>query len=810
MKSLVFAILPATLACANPFPAIYNSEPGDAKPMPAGEALGKLRLPKGFQATLFASEPDVQNPIAGTWDSKGRLWVAENYTYAERGKRFDLSLNDQVIILEDKDNDGVAETRKVFTDQVKMLTSLELAADGVYLMCPPQLLFIPDADHDDVPDGAPQVILDGFDVAQENYDNFANGLRFGPDGWLYGRCGHSCPAKIGAPGTPDGQRVPMAGGIWRYNPGKKITEVLCTGTNNPWGHDWDGNGEMFFSDSIIGHVGHMIPGAHFKVPDGEDPNPFVYERMDTIADHQHSNTTGGGDSHAGGMIYQAAQWPEQYRGKFMMLNLHGRRVNVERLEQQDYGYVAKHESDIIFSDDPWFRGIDLTTGPDGSVFILDRSDTGDFHEHSGVHRESGRIYKVSYGKPEKPELTLLDDLSPDGVGKIIRHPNAWYHRRLNILFLGKPIPEDVATRLKEIADADESSPLRLRAYFLLQSHGMLSMDDISKLVRSEDKYLQFFGIRCVVDGLPIDRADGTMIVKSSDIAERSSILIVIAASKPGAFARLALASAMQRLPSSERREAVIPLAIDQISAKDPTLMKMIWIGTANDHGEELKNIISLAYFTNTPELLRWSARYMASRSKEYPEPFTKSLDSIYSSEKKMHLLRGVADGMAGVTSAPKPDSWGSFAYSIKDPEATPLVQRLSIVFGSDSTIEHLKKIVLDSRADMTKRQSALDILIETRVVGVGELCAIVIAIPKLNGNALRGLALSDDIATAKLILGNYSKFLPADRPVLFKIMAARADWVALLRDQIEAGRIPKSDIPESIIIPNKPSEKSEN
>ena len=113
------------------------------------EALQALNLPEGFEATLFAAEPDVQNPIAMAWDGKGRMWVAENYTYAERQKRFDLSLRDRVLILEDADWDGVAESRKVFTDQVQMLTSVEVGRGGVWLMCPPQLLFIPDADGDD-------------------------------------------------------------------------------------------------------------------------------------------------------------------------------------------------------------------------------------------------------------------------------------------------------------------------------------------------------------------------------------------------------------------------------------------------------------------------------------------------------------------------------------------------------------------------------------------------------------------------------------------------------------------------------------
>src|SRR5947209_1922799 len=80
------SVADAVRALAGPFPEPYDSEPDKTGPMPAAEAAAKMRLPEGFKASAFASEPDVRNPIAMAWDGRGRLWVAENYTYAERGK----------------------------------------------------------------------------------------------------------------------------------------------------------------------------------------------------------------------------------------------------------------------------------------------------------------------------------------------------------------------------------------------------------------------------------------------------------------------------------------------------------------------------------------------------------------------------------------------------------------------------------------------------------------------------------------------------------------------------------------------------
>ena len=280
------------LMWADEFPRLPNTESTtDADPPSAEESAKAFSLPEGTKVKVWASEPMVQNPIGMAWDKNGRMWVAENYTYGSRKIRFDLSLRDRVIVLSDTNGDGQADTRKVFTDKVQMLTSVEVGQGGVWLMCPPKLLFIPDRDGDLVPDGEPEVMLDGFDVARGNYHNFANGLRWGPDGWLYGRCGHSCPGRIGVPGTPDELRYPIDGGILRYHPQRKVVEVLAHGTVNPWGHDWDEHGELFFINTVIGHMWHLIPGAHYRESgSGASQNPLIYERMPQHADHFHYDT----------------------------------------------------------------------------------------------------------------------------------------------------------------------------------------------------------------------------------------------------------------------------------------------------------------------------------------------------------------------------------------------------------------------------------------------------------------------------------------------------------------------------------------
>src|SRR5262245_22693481 len=140
----------AGTASAAQAPLPYNSERDtNSSALTPQASASAMQLPPGFRASVFAAEPDVQNPIACAWDNRGRLWVAENYTYAEHPLRLDSRLRDRVLIFEEKNSSGHFSSRKVFLDNLERLTSLEVGFGGVWLMCPPQLLFVPDKDGDD-------------------------------------------------------------------------------------------------------------------------------------------------------------------------------------------------------------------------------------------------------------------------------------------------------------------------------------------------------------------------------------------------------------------------------------------------------------------------------------------------------------------------------------------------------------------------------------------------------------------------------------------------------------------------------------
>src|SRR5258707_5353973 len=129
-------------------PGVVNTQSPKDKPLSPEEALKKITVPPGFQVTLFAGEPDVMQPVAFDFDDKGRLWVVECFSYPD----FKSQDSDRIVIYTDKDGDGRFDERKVFFDRGHRLSGIAVGFGGVWVCSAPELLFIPDANADDVPD----------------------------------------------------------------------------------------------------------------------------------------------------------------------------------------------------------------------------------------------------------------------------------------------------------------------------------------------------------------------------------------------------------------------------------------------------------------------------------------------------------------------------------------------------------------------------------------------------------------------------------------------------------------------------------
>lgn len=826
------SLLPLYVRAAENFPEPYDSETEvGAGAMAPEDVVRTMKLPPGFKANVFAAEPDVQNPIAMAWDARGRLWVAENYTYAEAGVKFELKLRDRIIILSDTDGDGRMDERKVFADDLQMLTSIEVGLGGVWCLTLPELVFIPDSNGDDKPDGPPQTLLTGFRVPPENYHNFANGLRFGPDGWLYGRCGASAPADVGRPGTPAEELIPVRGGMWRYSPFTQVFESLNSGTTNPWGHDWDKHGELFFINTVNGHLWHSIPGAHYTRPHTIDPNPRVYELIDFHADHWHfdtksdwsksrdgaANEYGGGHAHIGCMIYQGTQWPEQYRDRLYTLNMHGLRANQERLDRDGSGYLAKHEPDLFIVADKWFRGMELSEGPDGAVYVADWSDTGECHERNGVHRRSGRIYRIAYegaGRNAQVEHLQARDISsvkPADLAALMLSADAgdW-----DVVQARKLLAAHAATGadVTPIAESLLGATLQPRdtLHILRAAWGLAAIgrSDVAvlPLVTHRDDYAVAWGVRFLVDAFPLDTtlsqrpAGGEMRLDD----DKFVILMSLAVGDRSPSVRLAVASALQRLPVDQRIEVAAGLCSHSEDVNDHNIPLMIWYGlipAADKYGTDLAK---LAADCELPTTRRLIARRLAEDVEKNPAPLNDLLAAAIEKNDPAlayDIVAGASAALTGWHKAPKPAAWDKFAQMLAmtdDQALAGQVRELSVLFGDGRALDAVKALASRARADVAVRKAALQTLIDARPPELRKVCEQTLGVRFVNPVAARGLALFDDPAAAKQLVDAYKKFHHSERAQLLTVLASRPSFAKAFLTAIVEEKIPRADLNASL------------
>ena len=341
---------------------------------PPYKAAGAMTLPEGFSATLLASEPQLTQPITFCFDARGRIWVAEAHNYPFPAKEGEAG-KDRIGIFEDSDSNGTYETHKVFADGLSLVSGLEVGFGGVWVGAAPHFLFIPDRNGDDIPDSAPEVLLDGWGI--EDTHETLNAFSWGPDGWLYGLHGVFTYSHVGKPGTPKKDRTLMTCGVWRYHPTRHTFEIFSNGTSNPWGLDFDQYGQAFISACVIPHLWHMIQGAYYERQGGQHKRKHLYELLGTtarhrhfsgnVADHAHWGHTpradimtndifalGGGHAHCGLTIYRGDNFPDRYRDALLMFNLHGHRINWDHVDRKGSSYEGNRRPDFLFANDHWF------------------------------------------------------------------------------------------------------------------------------------------------------------------------------------------------------------------------------------------------------------------------------------------------------------------------------------------------------------------------------------------------------------------------------------------------------------------------
>ncbi|MBM3822332.1 MAG: hypothetical protein FJ404_05450 [Verrucomicrobia bacterium] len=440
------------------------------------EQLKSAKVASGLEAKLFATEPMVVNPTNLDIDSRGRVWVTEgaNYRVSKRMKREWGVLRpegDRIVILEDKNLDGVADDAKTFYQDRTIDAALGICVLGnkVIVSVSPYVFVLTDTDGDDRADKREILFEDG---GQGDHDHDLHAFVFGPDGKLYFNFGNDSPKLLRPSGLsqlplhgpiPDHTTTPVIdmdgvevtnkgkpyrqGMIFRCNLDGSEVETLAWNFRNNYEVAVDSFGGLWQSDNDddgnrgvrinyvfeFGNYGYVdeLTGAGWSVAWKKAQGKGVQEaeRPDY---HWHLSDPGvvpnfiqtGNGSPTGILLYEGQLLPEVFRGQPIHCDAGPRVVRAYPATPSGAGYAGRIE-DLLTSADTWYRPADVCAAPDGSLLIADWNDAG-VGGHNMADRKlatmTGRIYRVA-PSGHKPVVPKLDGSTAAGAVSALQSPN---------------------------------------------------------------------------------------------------------------------------------------------------------------------------------------------------------------------------------------------------------------------------------------------------------------------------------------------------------------------------------------------------
>jgi len=773
----------------------------------AGEALARMEVPEGFAVDLIAAEPGLTQPIAMCFDARGRIWVIEGHTYPERVEGDYHAGKDRIVILEDSDADGSFETRKVFAENINLASGIEVGFGGVYVGAAPYLLFYPDSDGDDQPDGEPEILLDGWGW-QDTHETL-NAFTWGPDGWLYGCHGVFTHSKVGKPGTPAEERVPLNAAVWRFHPVSHEFEIYAHGTSNPWGVDYDEHGDFFISACVIPHFYHLSQGGRYQRQAGQHFAPYTFDDIKTIADHAHyvgdirahafwgakkterppsptgTSALGGGHAHCGLALYLADTFPSEYRGDAFFHNLHGHRLVRESLLRDGSGHVAHHRPDFLLANDHESVGVGVMLGPDGALYFSDWVDAQTCH-HRDVEiwdRTTGRLYRIRYGAGTTTVVDL-PGLSDVTLVATLGHPNAFHARQAQRLLQERSangsLDRDAfgeALGRFEVEHAGDI-PRLLRVLWTRYACGQLSEEQVTRALSDPHEHIRGWAVQFAPENEAI-------LARLAEMARTEDSLVV----------RRYLASKLQRLPLEQRWRIAGGLIAHPRSGHDRNIPLLCWYGIEPLVAADPARALELVGRTPWPKMKDFLTR----RAATFPEgrtAITHSLSAAKTPKEFTGQANQLLTALASLPPVAMPDAWGkakarglSFG---EDASVQDALHRMGTRFGDETFFARWRGIARDAKARPADRIEAIELLTVGKDPELGEIARSLLHVPALRPVAVAALRRHPGRDTAEALVGRLPEFSLDLRNQAINLLASRPEMVLVLLEAVDDGTVEAS------------------
>ncbi len=482
------------------------------KPVSPEESMKLAQVPVGFELSLFASEPDILNPIFVNWDHKGRAFIIQTVDYPNNLHAGNLG-NDKIIIAEDRDKDGRADKFTTFADKLSIPTSLVFANGGVICTNGSEMIFLKDTNGDDKAD-VREVLFSGFNMG-DTHAGVSN-LRYGHDNWIYATIGYS-----GFKGTVGGEQHQFSQGVFRFRPDASKLEYLQPTTNNTWGlgttSDFDvmgstanGNPSFYMTHAKTDYdsAGLQTP----RTPRADDNPIFNPSSMDIRQVDQFDRYTAG----AGHAFYTAERFPAAWRETTAFVTEGtGKLAGIFEITREGAGFKARQSNNNIYnSADAWSGPVCAEVGPDGAVWLCDwynliiqhnptpsrassgldaRNGKGNAYETPLRDKQHGRVYRIyPKGSPDDSNPGL-DPQKPATLLAGLSHPNLFWRLHAQRLLVESG-NKAFAPKLTEVAAGDNRAAAH--AIYALSGLGALEPATVSRALSSKIRAVRRAGIFC--------------------------------------------------------------------------------------------------------------------------------------------------------------------------------------------------------------------------------------------------------------------------------------------------------------------------
>jgi putative membrane-bound dehydrogenase-like protein len=478
-----------------------------------------FRVVDDFEMQLLAAEPMVVDPVAVAYDENGVAYVAEmrDYPYADAETAEDWAEQTnqaplgRIRVLEDTDGDGRFDESVVFADSLSWPTGIAVWQGGVYVTAAPHIWYLKDATGNHRAD-VRQKIYTGF--RKYNIQATINNLRYGLDHKIYG-AGSTNGGTVSTVGDPTAEPVKLSRNDFRFDPNSRAFERL-SGAGR-YGHTFDNEGNRFIASPYRPFMHAVVPFRYLErnsfiqietalndVTDVDDetrvykespPQPWRAIRAERRAASSSSSDPDRGFGHwtgaSGSMLYRGDAYAEDYRENIFIGEVANNIVHRRMMSDDGVTFTsARADSgrEFVASTDTWFRPVNATNAPDGTLHILDMYR--EFIEHpwslpDDIHaqldltsgRDRGRIYRLAPPGFEAPNPPQLGSASTERLVSLLTHESSWWRTTAHRLIYER---QDVSAvgPLREMLDTESVAVGRIRALWSLEGLDALQPRDI--------------------------------------------------------------------------------------------------------------------------------------------------------------------------------------------------------------------------------------------------------------------------------------------------------------------------------------------